>query len=202
TNGTASSMINMLDSKRGTITITGGSFYGFDPANVSEGTITSFLPATGYVSEANNPSEGWYTVHSAGYNNGADGTFTIAAAKEALLVDALPAGKTLASTVSETSSLTYAQAYALGLWDETKETVADLDATITVAADGKVTVTLANEPATGYTVTCNVYEKGSLTADWPTDATQTYAYGSETAFTPGSSTAGFYKVAVVISNAQ
>lgn len=141
------------------------------------------------------------TAKSSGYDSG-DGqhTFTIAADREAALENALPAGKTLASAVSETSSMTYAQAYALGLWSENSATVGELDATISVAADGKVTVSLANAPATGYSVTCKVYEKASLTAEWPSTPTTTYAYGSEQALTPGSATAGFYKVEVVISN--
>ena len=64
--GSANFMLNMLDSARGTITVTGGSFQGFDPANnVAEGAGTSFLPATGYVSVADDPSSGWYTVYEA-----------------------------------------------------------------------------------------------------------------------------------------
>ena len=137
-----------------------------------------------------------------GYDSG-DGehTFTIAADREAALESNLPTGKTLADKVSETSDLTYAQAYALGLWSENSATVEELDATITVGADGKVTVSLATAPTTGYLVQCKVYEKASLTAEWPTEAKATYAYGNEQAFTPGSATAGFYKVAVVITNA-
>ena len=64
--GSANFMLNMLDSARGTITVTGGSFQGFDPANnVAEGADTSFLPATGYISVADDPSSGWYTVYEA-----------------------------------------------------------------------------------------------------------------------------------------
>ncbi len=64
--GSANFMLNMYDSARGTITVTGGSFQGFDPANNSaEGAGTSFLPATGYVSVADDPSSGWYTVYEA-----------------------------------------------------------------------------------------------------------------------------------------
>lgn len=139
---------------------------------------------------------------STGYDSG-DGehTFEIAAAKKTDLESALSTlSKTLTDTVPGSSTLTYAQAYALGLWDENDTEVAPLDATISVGADGKVTVTLANAPAEGYVVTCNIYEKASLTAEWPTEATATYAYGSETPFTPGSATTGFYKVEVVIRN--
>ena len=139
---------------------------------------------------------------SSGYDSG-DGVnkFEIATAKKTELETALSSiSKTLTDTVPGSSTLSYAQAYALGLWDETDTDVAPLDATISVGADGKVTVTLANAPADGYVVTCNIYEKASLTAEWPTEATATYAYGSETPFTPGSATAGFYKVQVVIRN--
>lgn len=77
-----------------TITVNGGTFQNFDPANnVAEGTGTNFVPA-GYVSLANTPSEGWYTVtglvtfavtapaHTVvtvpGATNNGDGTFTVA----------------------------------------------------------------------------------------------------------------------------
>lgn len=145
---------------------------------------------------------GAVSQQQSGYDSG-DGehTFVIDSATEDELEDNLPTGKTLASPVSEGSSLTYAQAYALGLWDATATTVTDLDATISVGADGKVTVTLANAPTSGYLVQCKVYEKASLTAEWPSTPVATYAYGSEQAFTPASATAGFYKVAVVITNA-
>ncbi len=136
-----------------------------------------------------------WTENPSGYDSG-DGTttFTIDSTKEETLNGVLAtSGKTLASTVSETSTLTYAQAYALGLWDENATEVKSLDATITVA-NGKVTVSLANQPAEGYTITTKVYVKDSLTADWPAEPS------SGTTFDAG--TAGFYKVEVVISNAQ
>ncbi|MBQ3811883.1 MAG: InlB B-repeat-containing protein, partial [Kiritimatiellae bacterium] len=44
------------------ITVAGGSFYKFDPAdNVAEGANTDFV-AEGYISCADDPSAGWYTV--------------------------------------------------------------------------------------------------------------------------------------------
>ena len=184
----------------------GGKF--FDPEYASEssfyladcvqgGLSTTYDSETGYVQVGDVPP-----TPSSGYDSG-DGThtFTIDSTTEAALVTNLPTGKTLASAVSETSSMTYAQAYALGLWDDEADEVADLDATISVGADGKVTVSLANAPATGYLVTCKVYEKASLTDEWPGEPKTTYAYGSEQTITPASSTAGFYKVEVVISNA-
>lgn len=140
-----------------------------------------------------------------GYDNGDgdSGKFTIDATMETLLTAKLPTGKSaLSDTVDGMGSLTYAQAYALGLWDETAEEVAELEATISIGADGKVTVKLANEPATGYTITCKVYEKENLTDAWPTEATATYDYGAETAITPSpEAAAGFYKVAIEINNA-
>ena len=128
-------------------------------------------------------------------------TFTIDPTTKAALEAKLPTGKTLGDVADVATGMTYAQAYALGLFNEETGDIAELDATISVGADGKVTVTLANAPTTGYLVQCKVYEKASLTAEWPSTPVATYAYGSEQAFTPGSATAGFYKVVIVISNA-
>ncbi len=181
--------------------------------------VWAFPIDAGYVFDMDNLPEGWadgssyeagsvvYTIESlaadtevtipgvvakpSGYNNGADGTFTIAAEKETALKAKLPEGKSLGDAISTTSSLTYAQAYALGLWDENATEVKSLDATITVA-NGKVTVSLANAPADGYTITTKVYAKDSLADAWPTEPS------TGTTFDAG--TAGFYKVAVVISN--
>ncbi|MBQ9430943.1 MAG: InlB B-repeat-containing protein [Kiritimatiellae bacterium] len=60
--GSATYLINMKDDERGTVTVTGGSFKGFDPANnTAEGAGTGFV-AEGYVSVADDPESGWYTV--------------------------------------------------------------------------------------------------------------------------------------------
>ena len=62
---TASGLLNCNDSNKGTITVTGGSFQGFDPANnAADGAGTDYV-ATGYVSVADDPSSGWYTVYEA-----------------------------------------------------------------------------------------------------------------------------------------
>ena len=170
-------------------------------AGAAAGTITKTFTVSGAALGITIPAP---TVKSSGYDSG-DGehTFEIATAKKADLEAALSTlSKTLTDTVPGSSTLTYAQAYALGLWDENDTDVAPLDATISVGADGKVTVTLANQPAEGYVVTCYIYEKATLTAEWPSTPATNYAYGSETAFTPGSATAGFYKVAIVITNQQ
>ncbi len=128
---------------------------------------------------------------ASGYDSG-DGTtaFSIDSTVEATLIEALPTGKTSLADTVEGTSLTYAQAYALGLWDGTGA-VADFNATITVV-NGQVAVALANKPATGYTITTKIYAKDSLTANWPTEPS------SSATFNVG--TVGFYKVEVVIAN--
>ena len=175
--------------------------------NVGEYTTTA-TPLYGYAWYDGSTASKTYnwSIVSGGGDSGFDGgeagkTFTIDAATKTTLEAKLPAGKTLGDVADAATGMTYAQAYALGLFDEDTGDIEELDATISVAADGKVTVTLANAPATGYLVQCKVYEKASLTAEWPSTPTATYAYGSEQAFTPGSATAGFYKVAIVITNA-
>ena len=188
--------------------------YGYEFENESNlGTevgeyTTTATPLYGYAwydGSTGSKTYNWEIVSgggSSGYDSG-DGehTFEIAAAKKADLESALSTlSKTLTDTVPGSSTLSYAQAYALGLWDETDTEVDPLDATITVGADGKVTVTLANAPAEGYIVTCNVYEKASLADEWSSTPVATYAYGSETPFEPGSGASGFYKVVVVIRN--
>jgi len=147
-----------------------------------------------------------WTIAAGGGDSGFDGgdagtTFTIDPTTKAALEAKLPTGKTLGDVADATTGMTYAQAYALGLFNEETGNIEKLDVTISVGADGKVTVTLVNAPTTGYLVQCKVYEKASLTAEWPSEAAATYTYGSEQAFEPGSATAGFYKVEVVISNA-
>ena len=188
--------------------------YGYEFANESNvGTAvgeytTTATPLYGYAwydGSTTSKTYNWSIV-SGGSSSGFDGgeagkTFTIDAATKTALEAKLPAGKALGDVADTATGMTYAQAYALGLFDEDTGDIEELDATISVGADGKVTVTLANAPKTGYVVQCKVYEKASLTAEWSSTPTATYAYGSEQAFTPGSATAGFYKVAIVITNA-
>ena len=147
-----------------------------------------------------------WTIAAGGGDSGFDGgeagkTFTIDPTTKAALEAKLPTGKTLGDVADAATGMTYAQAYALGLFNKETGAIEELDATISVGADGKVTVTLANAPTDGYLVQCKVYEKASLTAEWSSEPAATYTYGSEQAFTPDSATAGFYKVEVVISNA-
>ena len=168
-------------------------------AGAAAGTITKTFTVSGAALEITIPAP---TAKSSGYDSGdGESKFTIDSAKEATLTAKLPVGKTLGDVADATTGMTYAQAYALGLFNEETGDIEELDVTISIGADGKVTVTLANAPTTGYLVQCKVYEKASLTAEWPSTPVATYAYDSAQAFTPGSATAGFYKVEVVISNA-
>ena len=199
--------LNMLDSARGTITVTGGTFTGFNPANNSaEGAGTNFVP-NGYVSTET--STGVWTVSKSagGFPGGEDGkTFTIDTAVQDALAEKIPAGKALTDAVAGTTSgVTYAQAYALGLLDEeTGDVEKDVTPTIEIV-NGKVVVSLDATAKDGYKVMLNVYEKASLTAEWPVEPTTSYEFGSETeaaGFTPSAAGAGFYKVGVTIEDAE
>lgn len=182
---------------------------GDAPAQTAAGEYTTtFKLFVGYawVGGSTDDYDVDWSIAAGGGDSGFDGgeagkTFTIDSTTKAALEAKLPTGKTLGDVADAATGMTYAQAYALGLFNEETGDIEELDATISVGADGKVTVTLANAPTTGYLVQCKVYEKASLTAEWPSEPAATYAYGSEQAFTPGSATAGFYKVVIVISNA-
>ena len=141
-----------------------------------------------------------------GFDGGDGATFNIPDATQTALAAVLPSGKTLADVADAASGMTYAQAYALGLLNETTGDVEDLKATIEVVG-GKVKVSLDATAGAAYTVTLKVYEKASLTAAWLDTPKTTYTLGSEeetAGFTPGSGSgsapAGFYKVGISISN--
>ncbi|MBQ3097019.1 MAG: hypothetical protein IJC66_02585 [Kiritimatiellae bacterium] len=134
-------------------------------------------------------------------------TFTIDAATKTALEAKLPTGKTLSDVADAATGMTYAQAYALGLFNEETGGIEELNATIEFTAEGKVKVSL--DVTTTYKVTLKVYEKASLTAEWPAEAKATYVLGSATeaaGFAPGSGsgseTSEFYKVAIAIENAD
>ena len=58
-------LLNCKDSNKETITVTGGSFQGFNPQNnTADGEGTDYV-AEGYISVADDPSAGWYTVKPA-----------------------------------------------------------------------------------------------------------------------------------------
>lgn len=153
----------------------------------------------GYV--WNGPADGVYTLAVAsGFDGGEDGkTFTIDSEVT------LPTGKALTDTVEGTTSgMTYAQAYALGLLDETTGEVAkDVTPTIEIK-DGKVVVSLDANAKDAYKVTLTVYESTSLNANATWLVKATYELDSEdeaAGFTPSNAGAGFYKVGVTIEDA-
>lgn len=140
-----------------------------------------------------------------GFPGGSDDkTFTIDTAVQAALAEKIPEGKALTDTVEGTTSgLTYAQAYALGLFDEDTETVEDVKPTIEIV-NGKVVVSLDANAKDAYKVTLTVYESTSLNANATWLVKATYELDSEdeaAGFTPASAAAGFYKVGVTIEDA-
>ena len=148
---------------------------------------------------------GLYLVAPApsGFDGGDGATFNIPAETQTALAAKLPSGKTLADVADAASGMTYAQAYALGLMDDTGD-VETLNATIEFVG-GNVKVSLDATAGAAYTVTLKVYEKASLAAEWSDTPKATYELGSseeDAGFTPGSgsATAGFYKVEVSIAN--
>ena len=171
--------------------------------------------------KANNTFDGW-TLNDAAYDfdtpvtasitltatwtssgptpfDGGDGSTTFTIANQDSIT--LPDGKALADVASAATGLTYAQAWALGLLDETTgELTSDLAATINVAS-GKVVVALNSTPQAGYIITLKVYAKASLDAEWPAEPTKTYSVANATTAAFDVGTVGFYKVAVKISNA-
>ncbi len=215
-------------SKSSTLTINGGSF---DPANVYLIPFdTTYAPTVKIVSTIDNltvvnagdASLNWevknladetvadktYKVYSLsqipqGFPGGADGkTFNIDTAVQAALAEKIPEGKALTDAVEGTTSgVTYAQAYALGLLDEeTGDVEKDVTPTIEVK-NGKVVVSLDATAKADYKVMLNVYEKASLTDQWPTEPTTSYELGSEEEFTLSEGGSGFYKVGVTIEDA-
>ena len=71
--------------------------------------------------------------------------------------------------------------------------------------NGKVVVSLDATAKAGYKVMLNVYEKSSLTAQWPTEPTKSYELDSAAeaaGFAPSAAGAGFYKVGVTIEDAE
>lgn len=140
----------------------------------------------------------------AGFDGG-DGvtTFSIAAATQTALEGNLPSGATLATVADAGTGLTYAQAYALGLWDENATEVAPLNAEITFDAQGQPKVELDATAGAAYDVTCKLY--GSTSLPVATTGTPIATAGLGTALvdtTASSATAKFYKVVVVISDKQ
>ena len=198
--------VNQANVAQQLITITGGNFYQVNPAEGDDsGLVKSFL-APNCESTYDSVTGFWTVSEKKGFPGGSDGkTFNIDTAVQAALAEKIPTGKTLADPVEgKTSGVTYAQAYALGLLDEeTGDVAKDVTSTIEIK-DGKVVVSLDATAKAGYKVMLNVYEKASLTAEWPVKPTTSYELGSAdeaAGFTPASAGAGFYKVGVTIEDA-
>ena len=180
------------------MTVTAGGTVGGDLKLLVSGSDSGTLE---YKADGANGA-GLYRVASSGFDGGDGATFNIPPATQAALEAVLPSGKALSDVADAASGLTYAQAYALGLMDETTGDVEDLKATIEVVG-GKVKVSLDATANAAYTVTLKVYEKASLSDEWPASPKTTYTLGNEgDGFTPGSGSApaGFYKVEVSVSN--
>lgn len=115
----------------------------------------------------------------------------------------VPNEKTLADTTGK--GTTYAQAYALGLWDGTADgEVADMPKATISIANGVVTVTFTGVASETYTVKKWLQEKASLTTAWPetpTEQNSKLIEGDSTTDTIGSGEdAQFYRVVVTIED--
>ena len=177
----------------------GVQFDGWTNATITAA-ITEFTPTAQNVGNFTLYAA-WSSTGSSGYDGGDGKTFTIDPGAVSTVEAAT--GAKMTDTVAGTD-MTYAQAYALGLVNESTGAVADLDATIELK-DGKVIIGLSSTPKAAYTITLKVYEKASLTAAWPAKESYTYTLDSATATTgfepdTGSAGAGFYKAEVSISN--
>jgi len=115
----------------------------------------------------------------------------------------VPNEKTLADATGK--GTTYAQAYALGLWNGTADgEVADMPKATISIANGVVTVTFTGVASEPYTVKKWLQEKSSLTAAWPetpTEKNSTLIEGDSATDTIGSGEdAQFYRVVVTIED--
>lgn len=129
-------------------------------------------------------------------DDGNGNTFTVLAATvealEALNIEPL-------ATVPGTT-ITYAQADALGLLDLTTGDVEDVpDATIEITENG-VEVTMGEGAKAGYTVTAYLLSKASITAQWPEIAAAVASgpYGTKLVDDSADAASKFYKVVVTI----
>ena len=98
------------------------------------------------------------------------------------------------------TTITYAQADALGLLDLTTGDVEDVpDATIEITENG-VEVTMGEGAKAGYTVTAYLLSKASITAQWPeiADAVASGPYGTKLVDDSADAASKFYKVVITI----
>ena len=137
--------------------------------------------------------------------DGGDGTstFTIRSGKVAEL-EAAAGGKSLGAELDSKSHLTYAQAYALGLYDETEgfSNLPPLNITVT-GTSFTVAFTEGMAPKNGYTVTCKVYTRASLsTGSWGEPAEVVLDTGTKPLAAGTTGDAGFFTVEFVITGAE
>lgn len=175
------------------------------PLVATEGSISA--PAGGcdvtvYVNGVEDTSSGWTLnitetnislVAMIEISDGA-GTYTVPATVSDSIEPVTPGG------------LTYAQAYALGVYDPASgESARDVKPTIELR-NGLVHVTLADEVRAEYTVTLHIYECESAedlaSGIWSVEPVISYEIGSEEDFEPASETSSFYKVGISIKNKQ
>ena len=117
----------------------------------------------------------------------------------------VPNEKTLADATGK--GTTYAQAYALGLWDGTADgEVADMPKATISIANGVVTVTFTDVSSKAYTIKKWLQEKSSLTAAWPetptTDNSTLIDGDSATDVIGSGEDAQFYRVVVTIEDPE
>lgn len=157
-------------------------------------------------------TDGLYKAAGGSTFDGGDGvsTFTIDAATVTALEAVVPGGDLNATT----NGMTYAQAYALGLLDETTGEVSALPAVeITVGPAeisgltvNAVSLKLASSIATrsGYTVTCKVYKSATLPVATVTAETETLDPAATTSWkqATGTDVKNFYQVKVSIADAS
>lgn len=129
-------------------------------------------------------------------DDGNGNTFTVLAAT----VEALKALNIEPLTTVPGTTITYAQADALGLLDLTNGDVAPVpDATIEITENG-VEVTMGEGAKAGYTVTAYLLSKASITAQWPAiaDAVASGPYGTKLVDDSADAASKFYKVVITI----
>lgn len=129
-------------------------------------------------------------------NDGNGNTFTVLAAT----VEALEALNINPLATVPGTTITYAQADALGLLDLTTGDVEDVpDATIEITENG-VEVKMGEGAKAGYTVTAYLLSKASITAQWPAiaDAVASGPYGTTLVDESADAASKFYKVVVTI----
>lgn len=163
--------------------------------------IDSHATGAGFVKGTDAQGRTTYTRQAATYGDATSGFFTI----ENPSAISLPSGKTL-NDVVEGTTLSYAQAYVLGIYDPVTKDVSALPATIEIV-DGNVRVTLPPTATTmtdSYNFFCTLQRKATLdsTSEWTDVSIGDQAVKGQigtTLVAPASGDAAFYRVRVVIA---